>query len=193
LFGIVTGPKSRHIGFRPSTSSTESDNIELPPLVIDADGLNALAQAEDWWSCLPENTILTPHPGEMSRLTGLDTQVVTDDRVGMAIEYAGKWGHIVVLKGAFTVIAAPDGHAAVLPFANPALATAGTGDVLAGAIAGLLAQGMAPFDAATCGAYLHGLAGQIAAEQTGIAGMLASDLLQEIPKAMIRVRHERRN
>jgi NAD(P)H-hydrate epimerase len=125
----------------------------------------------------------------MSRLTGLDIQDIAKDRVGIALKYAAKWGHVVVLKGAFTVVAAPDGHAAVIPFANAALATAGTGDVLAGSIVGLLAQGVTPFDAATCGAYLHGLAGQIAAQQIGIAGTLAGDLLQAIPKAIVKVQN----
>lgn len=147
---------------------------ELPPLVIDADGLNFLAQWEDWPRRIPPNTILTPHPGEMARLIG--TNDLSADRIALAQKKAAEWGHIVVLKGAFTVIAAPDGRTMLLPFANPLLSVAGSGDVLAGLIVGLLAQGVAPFEAAVLGGYLHGAAGQLAQAQFGTAGLLASEL-----------------
>ena len=104
--------------------------------------------------------------------------------VGVARRMAAEWGHVVILKGAFTVIANPDGRAVMLPFANPALATAGSGDVLAGAIVGLLAQGLAPFEAATCGAFLHGLAGEIARRDIGEAGVVAGDVLTRLPAAI---------
>lgn len=184
LLGIVESTKGR-IGFRQG-KELPAEPIKLPPLVVDADGLNALAQAERWWQHLPPNSILTPHPGEMARL--MRTEEKTQDRIAAAREKAAEWNHVVVLKGAHTVTAAPDGRVTVLPFANPGLATAGTGDVLAGCIVGLLAQGLDPFDAAVCGAYLHGLAGQIAAEQVGQTGMLASDLLPALPQAVARLK-----
>jgi NAD(P)H-hydrate epimerase len=120
----------------------------------------------------------------MARLTGLSTQAVGEDRVGVAVRSAQGWDKVVVLKGAFTVVAFPSGRAMLSPFANPGLASAGTGDVLAGAIAGLLSQGMPLEDAATLGVYLHGLAGDLATAEMGTTGMLAGDLLSALPKAM---------
>ena len=105
------------------------------------------------------------------------------------MQAAATWGQVVVLKGAHTVVAAPDGRAAISPYANPLLATAGTGDVLAGAIAGLLAQGMEPFEAAACGVYLHGLAAEEIGEEFGDRGMLASELLPALPRAIRTVLH----
>jgi NAD(P)H-hydrate epimerase len=187
LLGIVDGGQHRRIGFQHDREPS-SGRVHLPPLVIDADGLNALASAHGWWNHIPGNSILTPHPGEMCRLTGLDITAVNADRIAVATEKAVEWDQVVVLKGAHTVVAAPNGRAALLPFANAGLATAGTGDVLAGAIVGLLAQGLAPFDAAICGAYLHGLSGQIVAEQIGKTGMLASDLLLALPESITTLR-----
>lgn len=191
LFGIEQ-PGRKHLGFQPGAAATKDETApKLPPLVADADGLNALAQAENWWRHLPAQTILTPHPGEMARLMkseGEDKKQIEADRWGVARRKAGEWGHIVVLKGAFTVIAAPDGRAVVLPFANPALATAGSGDVLAGSIVGLLGQGLPPFDAAVCGAYLHGLAGETARRDIGPAGVVAGDVLARLPQAINAVR-----
>jgi len=152
--------------------------------VIDADALNALARTPQWQHRLATPAILTPHPGEMARLLGATVAEVQNDRLNIAMKAAADWRQIVVLKGAHTVIAAPDGRAAISPHANPLLATAGTGDVLAGAIAGLLAQGMAPFEAAACGVYLHGLAAEDLGEELGDRGMLASDLLPSLPRAM---------
>ena len=164
--------------------------------MIDADGLNFLALEDGWWNKLPGPAVLTPHPGEMARLTGLSTAEIQDDRTAVAIESAERWGCVVVLKGAHTVVSQSvggplrqaqgermGGTAAVSPFANPALATAGTGDVLAGAIAGLLAQGLDPGDAASLGVYLHGAAAEAAAPG-GRAGLLASDLLPALPRAI---------
>jgi NAD(P)H-hydrate epimerase len=184
--GAAAASGRRRMGFERAGEPAE-DKVDLPPLVLDADALNALAEREDWWTCLPENSILTPHPGEMARLTHGDRSDPDEDRIALASTQAGEWRQIVVLKGAHTVVAAPDGRATVIPFANPGLATAGTGDVLAGAIVGLLAQGLAPFEAAVCGAYLHGLAGQIVAEQMGTAGSLAGDLLPALPQAILRL------
>ncbi len=190
LLGIDAGNEHRRIGFVHDTNPSSAP-LALPALVIDADGLNALAEAPDWWSWLPENCILTPHPGEMARLTG--TSASDADRLDTAAEAALKWKQVVVLKGAFTVVAAPDGRVTVIPFANPGLATAGTGDVLAGAVLGMLAQGLKPFEAAVCGAYLHALAGEIVVRQIGIAlqsaaGLLAGDLLPALPQAIGRIR-----
>jgi NAD(P)H-hydrate epimerase len=120
----------------------------------------------------------------MARLTGLSLKEIEADRERVAIEWAVHWGHAVVLKGAFTVIAAPDGRSIILPFANPALATAGSGDVLAGTIAAMRAQGLAGYDAALCGAYLHGAAGEVARREIGSAGVLAGDLLTRLPQVL---------
>lgn len=149
------------------------------PVVVDADGLNLLARSETWPARLPQNTVLTPHPGEMARLTGLSAAEIQADRLAICREYAVSWGAVVVLKGAHTVIANAEGDAAVIPFKTDALATAGTGDVLAGIILGLLAQGCAPFMSAVAGAYLHGLAGVKAAQQVGSGrAVVAGDVIQ---------------
>ena len=155
--------------------------------VLDADALNILAQMDQWWGRVPAPAILTPHPGEMSRLTRLEPKEIEADRVGAALRFAQQWGHVVVLKGAFTVVASPTGRSIILPFANPALATAGSGDVLAGTIAAMRAQGLAAFEAALCGAYLHGTAGEIARLEIGSAGVIAGDLLKRLPQALQRL------
>jgi len=175
--------KSGRIGFLAS-EEIKVGKHSLPPLVIDADGLNALADTPDWWEQLEGRSILTPHPGEMSRLTGLTVREIESDRLEVARQMAKKWRQVVVLKGAYTVIANPEGRVAINPFANPGLATAGSGDVLAGAIVGFLAQGLAPFDAALAGAYVHGLAGELVRKELGGAGMVAGDLLPVLPKVI---------
>ncbi|MFQ5613527.1 MAG: NAD(P)H-hydrate dehydratase [Anaerolineae bacterium] len=176
----------RRAGFRVGGDAPAAGPGErgLPPLVIDADGLNLLARQEQWWASLPGECILTPHPGEMARLMGGKVRAVEADRLGVARQSARTWGQTVVLKGAHTVVAAPDGRVVVMPFANPALATAGSGDVLAGAIVGLRAQGLPPFEAAAAGAYLHGLAGEIARAELGQAGVVAGDLVGLLPLAI---------
>lgn len=159
--------------------------------VIDGDGLNALSQIEKWDKLLENygnSAVLTPHPGEMARLTGLSIENIQKDRKNTAQEWASKWGQVVVLKGANSVVAPPKGGVVVTPFANPALATAGTGDILAGCIAGFLAQGLDSFDAGCVGVYIHGLAGEALKEKIGSAGALASDLLPLLPKAIQRIR-----
>lgn len=153
-------------------------------VVIDGDGLNILSKMGKWWERLKGGVMLTPHPGEMSRLTGLSIDEIQTDRINVAQYFAKKWNKIVVLKGANTVIVSPAGEVVLSPFANPALATAGTGDVLSGIIAGLIAQGLKLFDAACCGVYIHAIAGELISEKIGDTGMLASDLLLIIPKAM---------
>ena len=163
--------------------------LPLPPTVIDADGLNNLAQLDDWPSLLPVDCVLTPHPAEMARLCGLSSaQEVVDNRWALARERAAAWQAVVLLKGPYTVIADPDGDLAVLPVATAALATAGTGDVLAGVITGLLAQGLSPFHAACLGAWLHGRAGELCEQRTGCAGVVARDLLPLLPAAMNELR-----
>ena len=152
------------------------------PLVVDADGLNNLSQIDNWWTRLKTPAILTPHPGEMSRLTGLSTTEVQARRIDTAREWSSIWGKVVVLKGAFTVVAAPSGHCWIAPFAKPILATGGTGDVLTGIIAGLLAQGMSPEHAATCGVYLHGAAAESLKEAYGDRGAKATDIIDALPR-----------
>lgn len=155
---------------------------KLPPLVIDADGLKLLAKLKDWPKRLPKHSVLTPHPGEMAILSGLSTEKIQSARIEMAEKYARAWKHIVVLKGAFTIVAAPDGRTAVMPLATPALARAGTGDVLAGIITGLRAQGLPAFEAACTAVWLHGQAGLRAAGRLGgTAGVLAGDLIDQLP------------
>ncbi len=152
-----------------------------PSLVLDADALNTLAKIPNWWQQLTDDAILTPHPGEMARLVGISVDEVQSDRVGIAKKVAQEWHKTIVLKGAYTVIATPDERVKISPIANPGLASAGTGDVLTGAIAGLVAQGLSLFDAAACGVYLHGEAGEMVKSRLGDAGMLATDLLPELP------------
>ncbi len=178
-----------HLGFLREEMEPESEPApDMPPLVIDADGLNLLSGLDEWWKLLPPGTILTPHPGEMARLTGLERGEVASRRIELAGEKAVEWNAVVVLKGAHTVIAAPDGRIVVEPFATPALATAGTGDVLAGAIVGLLARGLEPFEAAVCGAYIHGLAGELAANSLQCeASVTADDVLAAMPNALATV------
>lgn len=184
-------PKGRRaIGFiqTETAAGAASRHPALPPLVIDADGLNLLAKLENWPSLLPPGTILTPHPGEMARLCGVDRDAVQADRIGVARARAAAWKCVIVLKGAFTVVAAPDGRVCVTPFATPALARAGTGDVLAGAIVGFRAQGLEPFAAAVAGAYVHGLAGQEAAEALLTpASVTAGDVRDMLSMAMAMV------
>ena len=157
---------------------------KYPPLVIDADGLNALAGIENWPKRLPPETILTPHPGEMARLMDIPlVKLQRMDRVAVAQEQAVAWQKIIVLKGAFTAVARPDGHCTLLPFANPILGAAGSGDVLGGIILALLGQGIPAYEAAVLGAYLHGAAGELARTALGDAGLLASELADWVPEA----------
>lgn len=150
--------------------------------VVDADGLNALARVEDWHAPGAQ-LVLTPHPGEMSRLTKLSIAAIQGDRLVEARRWAETWQQVVVLKGAATIVASPDGRASINCTGGPNLATAGSGDVLSGIIGALLAQGMGPFEAAVIGAYLHGRAGDLVRGQMGDAGTLASDLPGRVPLA----------
>lgn len=180
----------RSIGFLPGAARAEAERKPsarpaLPPLVVDADGLKLLAQLPRWAERLPALSVLTPHPGEMATLTGLEKDALQADRLTTAERFASQWGHVVTLKGAFTVIAAPDGRSAVVPVATPALARAGTGDVLAGMIVGLRAQGVPAFEAAAAAAWLHAQAGLMAARRLGVpAAVLAGDVLEAIPAVL---------
>ena len=185
LEGLLTGKsnakkQTSQIGF-VHKEMKDDVAVNLPPMVVDADGLKLLAKISDWHMKLPPLSVLTPHPGEMSVLTGLPKDEIQQDREAVASKYAKEWGHVVVLKGAFTVIAAPNGQLTVIPVASPALARAGTGDVLAGLIVGLRAQGLDAYDAAVAGAYIHAEAGLLAAEDLGTtASVMASDILNSV-------------
>jgi NAD(P)H-hydrate epimerase len=159
-------------------------------LVIDADGLKLLARIPDWHRKLPKPSVLTPHPGEMAVLTGLEISEIQSQRVETAERYAREWGHVVVLKGANTVIAEPEGRTAIIPVASSSLARAGTGDVLAGIITGMRAQGVDAFEAAVSGCWIHAHSGLKAAKSLGTnTSVLAGDLL----RSMVDVIHDLEN
>jgi len=182
LGGMPAKAPRAHMGFVQSAGS-KSDHkpSALPPFVFDADGLKLLTKLPDWFKLLPAPAILTPHPGEMSVLTGLPVENIQKDRLAIASRYAAEWGHVVVLKGAFTVIAAPDGRTTTIPVATSALAHAGTGDVLAGLITGLRAQGLEAYEAAWLGAWVHAQAGLAAAViQGSTAAVIAGDVLEAV-------------
>jgi NAD(P)H-hydrate epimerase len=152
------------------------------PLVIDADGLNLLSRDLAPLDTTSAQVVLTPHPAEMARLAGIATDEVQADRVGVAERFAAQHRCVVVLKGARTVVAS-EGRTAINPTGNPGMGSGGTGDVLTGVICALLAQGMAPFAAACAGVFLHGRAGDLARDEIGEAGLLASDLVEALPRA----------
>jgi ADP-dependent NAD(P)H-hydrate dehydratase / NAD(P)H-hydrate epimerase len=191
---IVVGP-----GLRPGLTTTElvkmllaapEDDPDPAPMVLDAEALRSMATLGAWWAGSLRPCVLTPHPGEFERLragagveAGTDGDLSADDdaRRAAALAAAEAWGQVVVLKGAKTVVAEPDGSVTVAPFENPALGSGGTGDVLSGVIAALLAQGLKPGAAAQLGVYLHGTAGDMVRDRLGDAGLLASDLPDSIP------------
>lgn len=192
---LLIGPG---LGQAPSTRETILQVLEhlrslseekRPHLVVDADGLNNLSALEHWWTLLPKGTVITPHPGEMGRLCGgIKVSGGDIDRLELARSKAQEWQVTLVLKGACTIIAEPDGRTRINWYANPALAAAGTGDVLAGMVAGFMAQGVHPFDAASASVYLHTIAANTISKEMGHAGMLASDLLPHIPQAMLKTK-----
>lgn len=168
------------VGFREA-NPPPPPALNFPPMVIDADALNALAAYEgEWWRTFNGTAVLTPHPGELGRLLDIEAADIQSARLAHAREAAERFGQVVVLKGAYTVVAAPDGRVAVNSVATSALAKAGAGDVLSGVIAALLAQGVAPFEAACLGVVVHGRAGVQLATTWGEQGGLASDLLDLI-------------
>ena len=154
------------------------------PTVIDADGINALSKSKEILSSLSPQTVLTPHPGEMARLIGGTVEALEQDRIGIAQRFAETHNVTLVLKGAPTVVAHGNGEVWINSTGNAGMATGGMGDVLTGLIAGLVAQKVSPFDAAVLGVYLHGLAGDIVAESVGMHGLMAGDVLNNVPKAI---------
>ena len=164
--------------------------IELP-VVVDADGLNALAPHMDVIKARQAPTVLTPHPGEMSRLVDKPAAEIQQDRRGCAVEFARKWNVVLVLKGHGTVVASPSGEARTNPTGCSGMASGGAGDILTGLIGGLLAQGLSAWDAAVIGVYLHGLAGDIASEKCTEWGMVASDIVRALPAAWKSIAEDR--
>ncbi len=177
---LVVGP-----GLRPDRRNTRLLERLLrthgPAVVVDAGALTALAGVPGWWTRLARPVVVTPHPGEMARL-GKTAGSGRDERGAAAAAAAAEWGVTVVLKGADSIIAAPDGRLAVAPFAVPALGSGGVGDVLAGVIASFVGQGLGPFEAAALGVYLHARAGEDVSTDLGDAGLMATDLLPAIPR-----------
>lgn len=161
------------------------------PMVLDADALNLIAAHKDWLKDLPENAIITPHPGEFDRLVGPSANGY--ERHLKQIVLSQDYKIIVILKGAYTSISAPDGRCWFNETGNPGMATAGSGDVLTGMLLSLLAQGYQPLQAALIAVYLHGLAGDIACEKTGMEALLSSDIIKYIGKAFMKVRENELN
>ncbi len=159
------------------------------PVVIDADGLNVLAQKIDLLSLSGAPVILTPHPKEFSRLTGLSVEEINSNRIETAVNFAQKWGVFLILKGAKTVVAFPNGEIYINNTGNPGMATAGSGDALTGMLAGFLAQGIVPEKAALAAVYLHGKAGDSAAAEKGEYSMIAGDMVEAIPTVMKELHH----
>ena len=196
---LVTFTKARSAVAIGPGLTTHPETVELihalitrleKPSILDADALNALAGHPALLAECKVPLILTPHPGEMARLEEQATpQSVNADRIGTASGFAQQRGVILILKGARTVVAHPNGQVAICPTGNPGMATAGTGDALTGIIVGLLAQGLNAWDAARAGTYLHGLAGDLAAASLGSAGMIAGDLIERIPHALTQTVH----
>ena len=181
---VVTGPGIGVAAARCALVGWLVTTVPLP-MIVDADALGCLAEAppDGAWGTPERPRILTPHPGEMARLTGLETSAVQADRIGVACRLAAARGVIVVLKGARTVVAEPDGRVAINCSGNPGLGSGGTGDVLSGILGGLLAQGYAPAEAARLGVFLHGYAADRVAARRGMVGMVASDVIEELPSA----------
>ena len=179
LFGPGVGV---HASAR-ATLETLLEHCSLPWL-IDADGLNNLAADVSRLREARVPPVLTPHPGEMGRLAGLDTAEVNDDRIGLARAFAAEHRCHLVLKGARTVMATPEGQVSINPTGNSGMASGGMGDVLAGIVAGFLAQGLPPEDAVRLGVYLHGRTGDRVADERGGVGLIASDLVDELPRAI---------
>jgi len=154
------------------------------PILIDADGLNALEGDAAILQDRQVPIVITPHPGEMARLTDLTVEEIQNNRLDTAQHYAATWGVTVVLKGHNTIVASPTGELFINITGNPGMATAGSGDVLSGIIIGLMAQGMRATSAAVAGVYIHGCCGDRAAELTGQRGLVAGDLIEYLPAVL---------
>lgn len=180
---VAIGP-----GMGTATETAEFIGALLPkisvPIILDADALNLLAQHPDWYKHLEGKTILTPHPGEMKRLSGNDN--ANEFRLESAEAFANSTDCILILKGAGTIIAAPGGNTYVNSTGNPGMATGGAGDILTGIVAGMLSCGYSPAEAAVSATWLHGLAGNIAAEKNGMEALTAESILEEIGSAFLR-------
>jgi NAD(P)H-hydrate epimerase len=188
---LVIGPG---LGRQPATQRRARQLIGAVgiPVVVDADALNALAAEASWWRSVRTSLVLTPHPGEFARLAGSAPDAADDDeRAEAAAEAAVRWNQVVVLKGARTVVAEPEGDVFRADVATPALATAGSGDVLSGVIGAFMAGGATPVAAAACGVAVHGAAGLIAADRIGSAGVMARDVANLLPEAIAQLRGER--
>ena len=180
---VVAGP-GWGLGADWFTVLKELVHMEKKPLLLDADALNLISSHLDWLKQRSLPAVLTPHPGEMSRLTGLSVEEINNNRLQVTARAAREWNAVVLLKGAGTVVAAPNGEVMVNTTGNPGMATAGSGDVLAGIIGALLAQGLAPFQAAVLGCWLHGAAGDVAAKEAGEISLMVSDIINGIPEAI---------
>lgn len=188
---VVIGPG---LGRQPATQRRIRNLVASlrAPAAIDADGLNALAEGGNWWTGLRAPLVLTPHPGEFARLIGDDAPDDNEDARSLAANGAALlWGQVVVLKGANTIVAGPDGALLRSDVASPALATAGTGDVLAGIVGALLAGGLSPMVAAGCAVAIHGAAGVLAERRIGRSGVMARDVAGLLPEAMEQLRGDR--
>lgn len=186
---VVIGPG---LGSQPATLRRARQLVSAleVPAVIDADGLNALAAGDRWWQGIRAPLVLTPHPGEFARLTGSPAPDAADDqaRADACAAAAVRWGDVVVLKGAHTVVADANGQVLRSGIGSPALATAGSGDVLAGAIGAFLAGGLTPLAAAGCAVGVHGAAGVLAEDRIGPSGTMARDIAGLLPEAMRQLR-----
>jgi NAD(P)H-hydrate epimerase len=182
------------LGIGPGLGTTEQTSIAMIaqmrrancPVVADADALNILAARHAWMQQLPKGIILTPHPKELERLEG--QCIDSYERLTKALQLAEKLQGYVVLKGHYTAICMPDGHVAFNSTGNAGMATAGSGDVLTGIITALLAQGYKQREACLLGVYLHGLAGDLAAQDLGEESLMASDIIQYLPKAFLKIK-----
>ena len=180
-----TGKKRRSIGFLPGELINNQRSNDHKKFVFDADALRIISEFENWHHKIDDEIVITPHPGEMSALTGLSIKEIQENRIEIVKKYAEEWELVIVLKGAGTVISAPKRECVMIPVASPALATAGTGDVLAGMITGLLAQGLDSYDAAVAGAWIHGHAGLYTQRTCGqSASVIASDVVSHIPEVL---------
>jgi len=194
ILTLIEGKQALAIGpglsTHPETSELVRELVSTVrvPMVVDADGINALAPKLETLAKAAAPLILTPHPGELSRLLGISREEVAQNRIPIAQKVATSFRVHLVLKGGRTLVVDPDGQVAINMTGNPGMATGGTGDVLTGLIAGLLAQGVNPGLAARAGVYLHGLAGDLAAEAVGQEAMLASDLMAQVPDAIRRLK-----
>ena len=177
---IAIGPG---LGQRTETTMALQEQLNATecPIVLDADALNILASNKSWLSLIPKESILTPHPKELERLVGHCSG--SYERLIRACELATQWQVYIILKGAWSCVITPTGEYHFNPTGNPGMATGGSGDVLTGILLALLAQGYPPAKAALIGTYLHGVAGDIAAEQRGENGMIASDIIEKLPLA----------